>query len=65
MQQARGSRRNRTALRNNTPVRYNPFVDIFFPHPTGYILAYTIDDGHGGKVHVNVGFSHFNQLQFH
>jgi hypothetical protein len=29
------------------------------------LVAYTVDDGHGGKVHVNVGFSLLDTVQFH
>lgn len=57
MRQARGSRKNRIALRNNSLVRRIHLLDIPLLTSTGYTLAYTIDDGHGGKVHVNVSFS--------
>ncbi len=31
----------------------------------GYTLAYTVDDGHGGKVHVNVSFSRLITVRLH
>lgn len=57
MQQARGSRRNRLAWRNNSLVRRARLLGTSMTHLDGLSLAYTIDDGHGGKVHVNVCFS--------
>lgn len=53
-QQVRGLRRNRPALRNNSPVRRICFICTSVIDLGGHTLAYTIDDGHGGKVHVNV-----------
>jgi hypothetical protein len=54
MQQANGSMRNRDVLRSNIPVGFIHSVDTSFTH--FHILAYSVDDGYGGKVHVNVGF---------
>ena len=54
MLQARGSMRSKVALRNNTPVSYARFVMACYS--AGENSAYSIDDGHGGRIHVNVGF---------
>jgi hypothetical protein len=60
MQQARVLRRNRTVLKNNIPVSFIHSVGTSFAHFHRQILAYTIDDGHGGRLHVNVGFETLN-----
>ena len=54
MPQARVSTRNKGALRSNTPVSYARFVTACYSD--GENAAYSVDDGHGGKIHVNVGF---------
>jgi hypothetical protein len=62
MQQARVLRRNRIVLKSNIPVSFIHSVDTSssFAHFHRQILAYTIEDGHGGRIHVNVGLEILN-----
>ena len=63
MLQAMASKRSKAALRSNTPVSYARLVNARYSD--GEISAYSVDDGHGGKIHVNVGSLSLDWLHPH